>query len=243
MSLKFVLPEKINFQNNILITGFHGIGTTGFIAMKYLINQTKAEKIGTIISDLLPPFITTKDEQISLPFELYKKDNYLMLIPHFQPYRQEHRVFSEELVNWTIENGFNKAILIGGLDSRLKKNDSDKIRVVATSKYLEQKDEKLPILEDGLFVTGPLAMMLTFYEIKKFPAIAILPYAENSRADPLAAANAIEKINSLTNFNVDISSLISDAELIEKNLEEIATQTKEQTESDKKEQGSKRLYI
>ena len=242
MELEFIISEKKNFKNHTLITGFHGIGTTGFITMKYLINQLDAKKIGTIISEFLPPFITTKDGKLSLPFELFQEKENILLTPQFQPYRHEHRKFAEKLVDWSIESEFNKAILIGGLDTRLKKNDGDKLRVVATSAYLEKYKPNYPILEEGLFVTGPLALILTFFEIKNFPAIAILPYAESSRADPLAASAAIEAINEITNLNIDSSQLIQDAELIEQNLQEIVTQTKNQQE-DEKEHGTKRLYI
>ncbi|MFW9922237.1 MAG: proteasome assembly chaperone family protein [Candidatus Thorarchaeota archaeon] len=242
MTIDFIIPGDKNFKNNILITGFHGIGTTGFIAIKYIINQIQAEKIGTIISDYIPPFITTKDGKISLPFELFKKDNIVLLLPQFQPYRNEHRLFAEQIVKWSLEANFSKAILIGGLDARLKKKEGDDIRVLATTNYLERnKDTKL-ILEEGLFVTGPLALLLTYYEINDFPAIALLPYAESSRTDPLAAANAIKIINELTSLHIETKRLIQDAEVIEKNLQDIITQTKDQN-IEEKEHGTKRLYI
>jgi len=243
LTIDFIINDKKGFKDSTLITGFHGIGTTGFIAIKYIINQIEAERVGTIISNQLPPFITTKNGKISLPFEIFQKEKNTMLIPHFQPYRNEHRSFSEKIVEWTIESQFEKAILIGGLDARLKKSDGDKIRIIATSAFLDKyQNESLPILEDGLFVTGPLALILTFYEINNFPAIGLLPYAESSRVDPLAASQAIMKINELTSLNVNTTKLIQDAELIEQNLEEVITQTKDQ-QIDEKEQGSRRLYI
>ncbi|MHA1124459.1 MAG: proteasome assembly chaperone family protein [Candidatus Heimdallarchaeota archaeon] len=243
MAIDFIINDKKEFKENTLITGFHGIGTTGFIAIKYIIDHIQAERVGTIISSQLPPFITTKDGKMSLPFEIYQKEENTMLIPHFQPYRNEHRSFSEKIVDWTIKSQFKKAILIGGLDARLKKDEGDKIRVIATTTFLEKyKNESLPILEDGLFVTGPLALLLTFYEINDFPAIGLLPYAESSRVDPLAASQAIMKINQLTSLDINTTKLIQDAELIEQNLEEVITQTKDQ-QIDDKEQGSRRLYI
>ena len=243
LTIDFIINGKKGFKDNTLITGFHGIGTTGFIAIKYIINQIQAERVGTIISSQLPPFITTKDGKMSLPFEIFQKEENTMFIPHFQPYRNEHRAFSEKIVDWTMESQFQKAILIGGLDARLKKDEGDKIRVIATSAFLKKyQSESLPILEDGLFVTGPLALILTFFEINDFPAIGLLPYAESSRVDPLAASQAIKKINELTSLDVNTTKLIQDAKLIEQNLEEVINQTKDQQIEDK-EQGSRRLYI
>ena len=192
MTISLQITGNKNFKDNTLITGFHGIGTTGFIAAKYITNELNATKIGTILSDFLPPFVTTKDGKLSLPFELFQEKENVILVPHFQPYRHEHKAFADNIVEWTINSKFQKTILIGGLDARLKKNENDKIRAVATTAYLEKFKISIPILEDGLFVTGPIAIILALYEVNDYPAIALLPYAESSRADPLAAATAIE---------------------------------------------------
>lgn len=242
MKISLQINSNKNFKNNTLITGFHGIGTTGFIAAKYITNEINTVKIGTILSDFLPPFVTTKDGKLSLPFELFREKENIILVPHFQPYRHEHKAFADNIVEWTISSNFQQTILIGGLDTRLKKNEDDKIRVVATSAYLDKFNISIPILEDGLFVTGPIAIILALYEVNNFPAIALLPYAESSRADPLAAATAIEAINELTNLNVNVNKLIQDAEKIELNLQDMITQTKEQ-DVEEKEHGTKSLYI
>jgi len=245
MTIDIIINEEKTLKDNILITGFHGIGTTGFIAVKYIATELGAEKIGTILSDYQPPFVTTAEKKISLPFELFQKDKIVLLVPQFQPYRHEYKAFSERLVEWSLKSKIRKTIMIGGLDSRLKKKSeiNDRIRIIATTAYLEKYDTTLPFLEDGLFVTGPLALMLTFYEVKRFPAIALLPYAESSRADPLAASIAVEEINHLADLNVSIDKLIQDAEKIEQDLSEIILQTKEQQENETKELGNRRLYI
>ena len=242
MSIQIRIENNRTIKENTFITGFHGIGTTGFIALKYIINEVKAKKIGTILSDNLPPFITTKDGKISLPFELFQHNDFVMMIPQFQPYRPEQKVFAEKLVEWCIQSKFQRAILVGGLDSRLRKNENDKIRAIATTAYLKKFKNEIPIIEDGLFVTGPIALILTYYEVNDFPAIALLPYAESSRVDPLAASVAVKEINNVTKLGISIDKLIQDAESIEQNLQDVFTQTKEQDIEDK-EQGTRRLYI
>jgi uncharacterized protein len=242
MPVLMKIEGNVNFKDCVFITGFHGIGTTGFIAIKYIVNELNAKRIGTILSDHQPPFITTKEGKISLPFELYKHNNIVMLVPQFQPYRHEQKIFAEKLVEWTIQSRFKQVILVGGLDARLKKDEQDDLRVIATAKYAIEKLNRYQILEDGLFVTGPIALILTYYEVNNFPAIAILPYAESSRADPLAASRAINTINDITNLNVNTAKLIQDAEVIEQNLQDIITQTKDQ-EIDEKGDGNRRLYI
>ncbi|MEM4599986.1 MAG: PAC2 family protein, partial [Candidatus Methanomethylicaceae archaeon] len=96
----------------------------------------------------------------------------------------------------------------------------------------------IPILEKGLFVVGPLAIMLSHFEINNFPAIALLPYANPARPDPMAAAIAIEFINKLTGLSIDTSQLISDAHKIEEEIQELLKQRQERIKKD-----HKMLYI
>jgi uncharacterized protein len=57
--------------------------------------------------------------------------------------------------------------------------------------------------------------MLSEFEMRNFPAMAVLPYASPNRADPRAAAIAIKKISKVYMLNVDTSELEKDAEEIE----------------------------
>ena len=91
----------------------------------------------------------------------------------------------------------------------------------------------IPILDEGLYVTGPLAYMLMFYELNNFPAVALLPYAERSRPDPVSASNAIEQINRILNIDVNINELLEEAEKIEKEIESLIKASKPQEDKDK----------
>src|SRR5213078_4820339 len=83
-----------------------------------------------------------------------------------------------------------------------------------------------PILEPGLLVYGPLAVMLSQFEIHDFPAVAVLPYAEPARADPAAAALAIRKISKTYNYNVDVNDLVKDAKFIEREFDQKSRMTR-----------------
>ena len=73
---------------------------------------------------------------------------------------------------------------------------------------------------------GPLAVMLSEFEIHDFPAIAVLPYAETARADPAAAAVAIRKIAKAYDFRVNLEELVKDAKFIEREFEQRSRITK-----------------
>ena len=96
-------------------------------------------------------------------------------------------------------------------------NNEHDFCVVPTGAYLDRaKVFKAPILEPGLLVYGPLAIMLNEFEIHNFPAVAVLPYAEPARADPAAAALAIREIAKAYNFRVEVDELVKDAKFIER---------------------------
>ncbi len=232
-SIQFIFKEEQNFENCILLNGWHGIGECGFISMSHLVDKLKAKRIGFIITDNLPQFITVKKETITFPFEIYRKDNVVIVLPIFEPVKSEHQTFTRTLVQWSINRKFNKALLVGGLDNRLK--DKTSLKIICTKSFKNKYPlVDLEILEEGLYVTGPLAYMLLFYELEDFPAIAILPYSERSRPDPIAASIAIKQINALLNLNVNVDELLEEAERIEKEIESLLNarkQPKEQEES------------
>jgi uncharacterized protein len=69
--------------------------------------------------------------------------------------------------------------------------------------------------------------MLTYFEMKSFPAIAFLPYSERGRPDPRAAALAVKQLNTMFSLDVDVFELINDAKRIEEEVTKIMEGQKE----------------
>jgi len=224
---------KSDLVDNVLITGFHGIGEVGYIASTQLIEAFKGERIGIIDSEALPSFVAMDKNRLSLPFEVYRlslnaTDRFVTILPNFQPIPQEIHAFCKGIVEWVISNEFKEAFLVGGLDNRFQKSDEKPFRCVMTQKFEEKATElDLPILERGLYVTGPLALLLAYFEMEDFPALAVLPYGKRDRPDPRAASIAVEEFSKIYNVEVDISELLKDAQRIEEELEEMLRQQKE----------------
>ena len=100
------------------------------------------------------------------------------------------------------------------------------VRIVPTRSYpIKSKKMNHPTLETGLFVYGPLAVMLAEFEKKQFPAIAVLPYASANHADPKAAATAIKTIAKAYSLKVDVKDLEYDAKDIEEEIDRRLQQT------------------
>jgi uncharacterized protein len=216
IEIKFT--EETDMRGKTFIAGFHGIGFVGYIAIKHLIKQLQAKRIGFIITDSIPPIISMENEKIHLPFELYLYENLILLYAESLPASKELHRFSIGVADWVVKANFDKSVLIGGLDSAYSDNKTDgdsPFRVVYTHSYQRVDKTNTPLLENGLFVVGPLALFMLQFEISDFPAIAVLPYASRDRVDPRAASIAINFINQELSLNVDVDQLISDAKKIE----------------------------
>ena len=231
MTINFNI-KGVPLKDSILITGFHGLGATGYIAVKHAVSALNAELIGYIDTEKIPPFVSMDEGRLSLPFEIYQKDHLVFVITNVPPHPKERHSFSKALADWVIKEGFRSAYLIGGLDNRLRPSEGDKIRCTYTKNFPNQADLGIPLLEKGLFVVGPLAVMLSSFEINEFPAIALLPYANPTRPDPMAASVAVDYLNRLINMSIDTSPLVTDAQKIEGEIQELLKQRQERVKTD-----------
>jgi len=219
------LVRAANLRNSTLITGFHGVGETGYISVSYLVHALTAKRIGFVDVAHPPPFIATSDEGLVTPFEVYQARKFVLLKLEFSPHRAEESEFAKTVAHWVMDNKLKDAVLIGGLDASLQ-SGRDAVRVVSTSSYpLKAKKIKHATLEAGLFVYGPLAVMLGEFEKRNFPAIAILPYASANHADPKAAATAIRTVSKAYGLKVDVRDLEYDAKDIEEEIDKRVQQT------------------
>jgi len=220
-----ILVRTPSLRNCTLVTGFHGVGETGYITVSYLVNTLRAKRIGFVDVAHPPPFIATSEAGLVTPFEVYRAGQIVLVKLEFSPHRSEESEFAKTLARWVMENKFKDAVLIGGLDASLQ-SGSDGIRIVSTGSYpLKTRKMKHPTLEIGLFVYGPLAVMLGEFEKKGFPALAILPYASATHADPKAAATAVRAVSKAYGLKVSVKDLEYDAKDIEEEIDKRLQQT------------------
>ena len=70
-------------------------------------------------------------------------------------------------------------------------------------------------------------LLLAYFEMEEFPALAVLPYGKRDRPDPRAASIAVKQFSRIYDLEVDIAELLKDAQKIEEELEEMLRQQKE----------------
>jgi uncharacterized protein len=231
--IELILKAKdFDPKDKILITGFHSeLGEAGYMVLRHLVAQKEAQSIGCIMSPLVPPHIFLTEGRILMPIELYSfADQFILLFTRLQLHRAEWAPFAEFITTWSTENNLKEAILLGGLDIQFTTN-TDQFRTAYTAAY-RQKAEKFdfPILEEGRGIYGPLALLLANFEIRNFPALVLLPYAERGRPDPRAASVAINILNRLYDLTINTEDLVRDAEVIEKEIKQILERQREREE-------------
>lgn len=228
--IQIILQEPdAKLKGKILVSGFHSaLGETGYIVLRHLAAQEEARPIGCIMSPLVPPHVFIGGDRLLMPIEIYEYGNrFILLFTRLQPHRAEWAPFTEAVANWVVDMEFKEAVLLGGLDMQFAEDES-RYRSAFTSAFREsaQKHE-LPVLEEGRGIYGPLALLLANFEIRKFPAVALLPYAERGRPDPRAASVAVEVFNKLYELDINTEDLMVDAEAIEQEIKQLLERQQE----------------
>ena len=129
-----LMVKATNLRNCTLVTGFHGVGETGYISVSYLVHALNAQRIGFVDVAHPPPFIATSETGLVTPFEIYKAGKTVLVKLEFSPHRLEEAEFAKSIAHWAMDNKFRDAVLIGGLDASLQ-SGSDGVRIVPTHTY------------------------------------------------------------------------------------------------------------
>ena len=216
---QIVMKKGIKIKpGSTFVCGFHGLGEVGFLSTAHLTRTLEAERVGFIKSDMLPLFVSMENEKLVLPFEIfsYEEKNMVFLVPRFQPHQSEQWSFIDRLASWIAQNNFKETLLLGGLDASFKE-DEEKMRAVPTSAYGDEMGKwSVPLLEEGLFVAGPLALLLAELEMLGQPAVGLLTYATRGRPDPRSAADMLEKINEVYGVEANVEQLLEESREIER---------------------------
>lgn len=227
--VRLVLTEPI--EARVLISGFHGVGHVGWIATRYIADKLGTRRVGVVVTPDMPAFVSVKNSVIA-PYELHLKENYLFFVTNTPLSQRDISRVPLALAEFALKSGVEETILFGGLDRRFATEGDETVRIAPTRKYIERHSSEiswLKVIEEGLGIVGPLALMLAIYEAYDSSAAAILPYASPDRPDPLAASKAIEVANRLLSLNVDTEELREEAVLLERRIEEIQRRISELT--------------
>ncbi|MEM3832813.1 MAG: PAC2 family protein [Thermoprotei archaeon] len=205
-------------KNKIFLTGFHGIGAVGYLTTRYIADQPDSKHIGYILLDRLPLVVKMGDSRIQLPFELYKRKNFIIMVTESPPEPREMHLLTRGIAEWVIAQGFEEAVLIGGLSDKYR-SDDEQYRVAYTSAYASARKIFGKLIDPRLTIFGPLASLLSYFELNEFPAITILPYARQFEPDTRATMVALNVLNEHYDAKINVESIRKEVEEIEARIE------------------------
>ena len=210
-------------RNGVLITGFKGFGMVGYITTTHIVEKLSLTRLGYIVTRYMPEFASYGYNGILAPFEIYgsPEKHIIVIVNHDIPGDRDRDAYAEALILLAKKLGMSKGIFIGGFDARFRQGE-EKYRWLPSGGYPEKLDA--PIMDKDLYVVGPLALLIIYSEIHRFPAATILPYAEAARPDPAAAAVAVDIISKMLGVNIPVEELIEMARRIEEAIEKVEQQ-------------------
>jgi len=219
---EFKILKEIDPRGRFFVTGFHGIGWTGYISNRFLVGKMKGERIGYMDFPGMPPVVRLWEERISFPYDIFLlKDNVFLASEAPLPDGRVMEI-TGDLAKWVKDSGFKAAIVVGGLTKAVMRKDDPPLMGVATSKARNlMRKYEIPWMMDDLNIVGPLAGLLFHGEKIGLPVLGLLPFAEN-RPDRRAAAVAIDKLGEILGFQVDTEELIR-AEDLERQIQQMVT--------------------
>src|SRR5437764_8888389 len=84
-----LLVDSRNLKGSTLVTGFHGVGQTGYIATSYMIHALKAERVGFVQVANPPQWVGTADGALLTPLEGYRPGKPVLANPALSPHGSE----------------------------------------------------------------------------------------------------------------------------------------------------------
>ena len=114
--------------------------------------------------------------RISTPYEVFRSDGLSLLKAEVSPVRDRENEFYRSLADWVVGSGAKEVALVGGLDESLRADESS-YKVAMTSRFATSGGlPGEPTLEDDKMIVGPVASLLNIFEMKGFPAYAVLAF-------------------------------------------------------------------
>jgi hypothetical protein len=223
--------KKPNLRNPILIEGLPGIGNVGKIAVDFIIESLKAEKLYDIFSYTFPHSVFVNEENlVELPkIEIYykkmKNHDFLLLAGDVQPIDEVSCYeFSEKILDIFESFKGKDIVTLGGIGLH---NLPRKIKAYCTgnNKKIIEKYTKGTKLDNNLHgVVGPIVgvsgLLLGLAEKRKIPAIAMLA---ETLGHPMylgvkGAREILKVLNKKLDLNVNLKNLDKEIESLESEM-------------------------
>ena len=235
-----VLRRNIDLVDSIMVTGFRGFGMVGYMVSKHLAMSLNAEKIGYILTDETPPIILVEEDGVGFPFEIYysRKANTVIIVNRALPERANTDDYAKTIAGWANTNKIRYAILVGGLSRDFMPSGEGYGYRWISNKYYHGPKLDAPLMEAGLGVMGPLALLYIYLDYYRVPSIMVLPYSLVDEIDYNAAVNGVKIIlEKLVGVKADLTLLEEMASRQKEEAQKILQLMREQLRREGEEKG------
>jgi len=219
-----IYSEKIEVEEPVVLTSFPGIGLVGTITTGHFIVELSLEPIGVVESRILPPIATLNEGIVQPPIRIYQcsEKNFLLVHSDVPIHPVVAYELSSAIVDWAVSLKASTLISLAGLTTF---EDKKRVFGAATSKeVLEEIKKYVEIFKTGT-ISGIAGSILNECVTRNLPAFALLGETTGFNPDPRAAAEVVNTLNKMYNWNVSIEKLIKEAEFIEAQMQKLAEQT------------------
>jgi len=233
MNWNFKRLKKIQTKNPILIEGLPGMGNVGKIALDFMVENLKAEKIAEITSHSFPHCVfVNEDNLVELPkITLYQKNisnqSFLFLAGDIQPLDEKACYeFCELLLDFLVEQKGKEIITLGGIGQQ-KVPEHPKVFCTANSQKIIKQYAMKGLNAEIHGVVGPIigvtGLLVGVAEQRQIPAIAFLAetYGHPTHLGIKGAREILKILDAKLKLKLDLNQLNSEIEQIEKSRKKI----------------------
>lgn len=200
-----------------LIEGFPGFGLIGTITTEFLIDQLKAEQIGTITITEMPAMAAIHEQKVVHPIGLFHDPKSNLLILHIiMPLTGIEWKLAELITKLVQDLSIKEIISVEGVASRVP-STNPRVFYYANTDAARKRFEKQSVerLREGIILGLTGALILTDLPI---PYSGLFVETHSALPDSKAAARAITLLNDLFALKIDPNPLLKQAEQFEQKL-------------------------
>ena len=213
--------KKTVLKNPLIFAGFVGAGLVGPLSVGYMIEKLKMEEIGYLRSKHLPPSTVFMQGRLRHPFRLYSnKEGSICAIICEITLRLEglHDIVST-ILEWAEKNGSHEIVILDGVASKTHDNKAFCAAEEDLCRIMENNN--IDMIPQG-FITGVAGGLLNECLMRKIQGVTLLVKANDSGADPLAAATLVDAVNRAYDMNIDTSDLRKEKKRIGADFKELS---------------------
>ena len=239
-STNFETRAELPTNEPTLVEGLPGLGMVASIAVDQITTQLELRHCGTITSNDFPPVTSFADGRVRDTVRVYAGDDPAVMtlqsdvpIPPSAVESLSHSVLTD------LATEFDRAVFLAGAPAESEKNRGDVIGV-ATTDDLEADivDSGITLAEGVGVIGGVTGALLDDCYHAEIPAAVLIVKAHPFIPDPGAAREVIENaLEPLVEFDIDTQELLEQAEEIQRQKQQIATQLKEYQDQGQQAQG------